>query len=270
MRMRMRPSVSGFSLVELSIVLVILGLLTGGILTGQSLIRAAELRAVTTEFNEYQTAVRTFQEKYFALPGDMPNATQFWGRADTGAFTGQCANPTNDIGSGTQTCNGNGNGNIAGTGSTEYETFRFWQHLANANLINGNFTGIRGPSSTIHAVIRENSPASKVSNAGWSARNYNFYGGDSETYPSNFVSGYGNIYDYGAQTSSNSTRGAVLTPEEVWNIDTKIDDGKPAQGKVIVRRRNACTTTGSANDLNAEYLLSNTNNDCAIIFRQVF
>ena len=49
-----------FSLVELSIVLVILGLLTGGILAGQNLIRAAELRSVITEFKTYQTAVMTF------------------------------------------------------------------------------------------------------------------------------------------------------------------------------------------------------------------
>jgi prepilin-type N-terminal cleavage/methylation domain-containing protein len=46
----------GFSLIELSIVLVILGLLTGGILTGQNLIRAAELRSITTQHQGYQTA----------------------------------------------------------------------------------------------------------------------------------------------------------------------------------------------------------------------
>ncbi|MFM9890490.1 MAG: type II secretion system protein, partial [Rickettsiales bacterium] len=69
----------GFSLVELSIVLVILGLLTGGILSGQSLIRAAELRSVSTEYNRYVTAVQTFRDKYFALPGDMTNAQSFWG-----------------------------------------------------------------------------------------------------------------------------------------------------------------------------------------------
>jgi len=79
--MAARPTSSGFSLVELSIVLVILGLLTGGILGGQALIRAAELRAVTTEYDRWVTATRTFQDKYFALPGDMTNATAFWGSA---------------------------------------------------------------------------------------------------------------------------------------------------------------------------------------------
>lgn len=58
-----------FSLVELSIVLVILGLLTGGILAGQSLIRAAELRAVSTEYSRYITATQSFRDKYFAVPG---------------------------------------------------------------------------------------------------------------------------------------------------------------------------------------------------------
>ena len=77
----------GFSLVELSIVLVILGLLTGGILTGQSLIRAAELRSVTTEFQKYQTAMMTFRDRYMALPGDMRNATAF-----LGSFARNCFN----------------------------------------------------------------------------------------------------------------------------------------------------------------------------------
>lgn len=66
---------NAFSLVELSIVLVILGLLVGGILAGQSLIRASELRAVTSEQARIVTAIQAFRDKYFALPGDMRNAS---------------------------------------------------------------------------------------------------------------------------------------------------------------------------------------------------
>lgn len=71
----------GFSLVELSIVLVILGLLTGGILSGQSLIRAAELRSVVTDIQQIQTSIYSFRDRYMALPGDMKDATDFWGIA---------------------------------------------------------------------------------------------------------------------------------------------------------------------------------------------
>ena len=56
----------GFSLVELSIVLVILGLLVGGVLSGQSLIRASELRKYTTSADKYKTAILSFRDKYFA------------------------------------------------------------------------------------------------------------------------------------------------------------------------------------------------------------
>lgn len=95
-----------FSLVELSIVLVILGLLTGGILAGQSLIRASELRAVVTEYERYIAASHTFRDKYMAIPGDMANATRFWG--DDAAL---CADA--GITNGTPgTCNGNANGSI--------------------------------------------------------------------------------------------------------------------------------------------------------------
>ena len=65
----------GFTLVELSIVLVILGLLVGGVLSGQSLIRAAELRAVSTEHSKFVTAMNSFRDKYFAAPGDMKPPT---------------------------------------------------------------------------------------------------------------------------------------------------------------------------------------------------
>jgi Tfp pilus assembly protein FimT len=51
---------NGFSSVELAIVLVILGLLVGGILAGQSLIRAAEIRGITTDMTRFNTATQTF------------------------------------------------------------------------------------------------------------------------------------------------------------------------------------------------------------------
>jgi len=158
---------SGFSLVELSIVLVILGLLTGGILTGQNLIRAAELRSVTTQFAAYQTAVLTFRDKYMALPGDMRNATLFWGAmTNCGA-----ANPS---GTGTQTCNGDGNGFIsnAGAAGQTSEAFGFWQHLSNAGLIEGRYSGIAGSGGGAHAIPRTNVPAGKISNSAWFAERF--------------------------------------------------------------------------------------------------
>ena len=68
----------GFTLIELSIVLVIIGLIAGGVLAGQDLMEAARLRAVISQVERYKTAVVTFKLKYDSLPGDMPNATKIW------------------------------------------------------------------------------------------------------------------------------------------------------------------------------------------------
>ena len=132
---------NAFSLVELSIVLVILGLLVGGVLSGQSLIRASELRSASTQFAQYRAAAYTFRDKYFALPGDMPNATAFWQSAGgTGADATCIAAQT----SATPACNGNGDGLISGGGSEPVahgERFMAWKHLANAGLVEGSYTG---------------------------------------------------------------------------------------------------------------------------------
>jgi prepilin-type N-terminal cleavage/methylation domain-containing protein len=65
----------GFTLIELSIVLVIIGLIVGGVLVGQDLIRAAEVRAQITQIEKFNTAVNTFHGKFGALPGDMDALT---------------------------------------------------------------------------------------------------------------------------------------------------------------------------------------------------
>jgi prepilin-type N-terminal cleavage/methylation domain-containing protein len=273
------PAKSAFSLVELSIVLVILGLLTGGILAGQSLIRAAELRSVTTDYNKYMTAVRAFRDKYFALPGDMTNATAFWG---TAGGTGSDTTCQTTVGTGTATCNGDGDGGTLDTISGTvyyYEEYRFWQHLANAGLIEGNFTGVQGAANTPGT----NVPSSKISNALFFVNNIANYVTSGTT-----VSG-GNVKifagDYGKSQltfinvgGSYTTAGSwPLKPEEAWNIDTKLDDGLPSSGSVWSAKGNGtntnCTTFAGVappGDAGATYLLSNSNKDCFLYFPRAF
>jgi prepilin-type N-terminal cleavage/methylation domain-containing protein len=245
---------AAFSLVELSIVLVILGLLTGGILTGQNLIRAAELRGITTEFQTYQTAVMTFRDKYFALPGDMVNATNFWSAAAT--CPGDNSTPSTDK----ATCNGNGNGSIGEIGVTG-ERYRFWHHLSNAGLIQGSYTGVTGPDSTDHAIGNENVPASRISNGTWYA---------SERPPNvsgQFIFDTGNMFILGAPKDTTLPTEPLLAAEEMWNIDTKIDDGKPGRGKLIPWHYADCTDATSTTDYDASYDLQNTDIACALLFK---
>ncbi len=213
-----------FSLVELSIVLVILGLLTGGILAGQSLIRAAELRSVTNDMARYQTALFSFRDKYMALPGDMRNATNFWtsaggnGQDDT-CFGSTTASPA--------TCNGNGNGLIDAGYSTNVvsEPLRAWQQLANAGLIEGSYNGI--VTGTAH-ILGTNCPRGRISNTGFALSASAFGGNWGETFS---AASDGNILFFGTMDGA-ITRGVALRPQEAWNIDTKLDDGKPDQGKL--------------------------------------
>lgn len=244
--------------------LVILGLLVGGIMTGQNLIRAAELRSITTERDKYIAAVYTFRDKYFALPGDMSNAEAFWGTA------ANCpGNDTQGTTDGT-TCDGDGNGIIHTDNPDSREYYRAWQHLANAGLVEGNYNGVSGPGSlSAHSVIGTNVPRSKLGNAGWTLRWYDHYNGDSETYDTDAIGGYRHILDFGAQRTTNVTRAEIISPEEVWNIDTKVDDGLPSSGNVIIRHLDQCTYSTSKTDIGKDYKLDATGNICAIIFRNV-
>lgn len=253
----------GFSLVELSIVLVILGLLVGGVLTGQSLIRAAELRSVSTEFSKYQAAVNTFRDKYFQLPGDMNNATSFWGA--TAACPGTA-------GTGTQTCDGNGSGIIANpAAASQYgETLTFWQHLQNAGLLEGRLSGMAAAGGATDMDIGVNIPRSKFPNAGWAAWN-----SPDSTVDANWfgLGHYGNVFIFGSERASTAPHGAALSVDEAWNIDTKMDDGLAVQGKIVTWKGTTSVTPNCATTdvvSTAVYNLSYSGAACSLIFRDPF
>jgi prepilin-type N-terminal cleavage/methylation domain-containing protein len=258
-----------FSLIELVVVLVIIGLIVGGITSGQNLIRNAQLQTVITDKKKYEAAVAAFQERYFQLPGDMNNATDFWGAAHTTAST--CLTTT---GSGTETCNGNGDGtlNNAAAGSQYGEVFTFWQHLANAGLVEGNFTGIAGSAGGLDFEPGINSPASRLSGAGWGTQGIGIFAGNANMYAMDYG---GNVFVFGAEVDTSTPHAATMSPEEAWNIDKKVDDGKPAYGDMIANYWNdACAAADNGshanNNLAASYKLTNSSNQCSFYIRNSF
>ena len=163
----------------------------------------------------------TFRDKYFALPGDMRNAYDFWGTLNG------CTNAdTNTTPAG---CNGNGNGIFNNSANKYHENARFWQHLASAGLIEGTYTGLQNASSP-YFTIGSNIPATKLSNVGIGVGHNEpgAYGGS--TYWGTHIDG--NVFFIGT-IYPDAPRAAAFSPEEVWNIDTKLDDGRPGTGWVI-------------------------------------
>lgn len=257
-----------FSLVELSIVLVILGLLTGGILSGQALIRAAELRSIPAEYQRYITAAHSFRDRYMGWPGDLPNAIRFWGAADNGDGIG--SDCFNAVSTDMKTCNGNGDGSIAELTSYAFEPYRFWQHMANAGLIEGSYTGApdgifsAGPPWARQATPGINIPAGRLSNSGWYIYRYQANGLN----PWNVSSGWKHTMLFGKEEASDILEVPILKPEEAWSIDTKLDDGNPGTGKVasIPGFPNCADTVDTAQATTARYLLTSSTVACVMAF----
>src|SRR5216117_1484214 len=75
---RKKSTEMGFTLVEIAIVLVIIGLLLGGILKGQEMITQAKIKNVINDFNGVTVAITSYQDRYRAIPGDDQNAAARW------------------------------------------------------------------------------------------------------------------------------------------------------------------------------------------------
>jgi prepilin-type N-terminal cleavage/methylation domain-containing protein len=204
---------SGFTLIELSVVIVILGLLVGGILGGQSLIQAQRVRNVLTDAKTYALAMQQFKDKYGYLPGDFPTATSVWGSSST-----YCSG-ANNLTSGT--CNGNGDGTIALglTANTSAEMFQAWKQMALAGLIQGNFTGVSGAGAGVDSRPGTNVPLGPIAQSGFTLGSYGTFSGDTNRYDGN----YDNVIHFGLAQTNFESYGAALLPKEAYDLDVKAD-----------------------------------------------
>jgi prepilin-type N-terminal cleavage/methylation domain-containing protein len=126
---------SGFTLVEIAIVLVIIGLLLGGILKGQEMIVQAKIKNTISDYNGVLAAYNGYIDRYRALPGDDAGANTRWSLTNA---------------------NGNGDGVINGaynaaTATPEPESRLFWQHLRQAGFIPG--TGAQQPTNAHNGIV---------------------------------------------------------------------------------------------------------------------
>jgi prepilin-type N-terminal cleavage/methylation domain-containing protein len=218
----------GFTLIELSIVLVIIGLIVGGVLVGQDLIKAAEVRAQISQIEKYNTAVNTFQAKFNCLPGDCANAADF-GFPARGQYAGE--GDGNGVLQGVinNSCCGVAVGDLQAAG----ETVVFWVDLSMAELISGGFntaTSNNPPASITGSDIALYLPPAKIGHETsvyvWSPQGIN---------------SFGIAAIYSIPTGLNF--GATIPVIDAYNIDQKIDDGLPTSGRVTTQ-----VTMGSGND----------------------
>lgn len=213
----------GFSLLEMSVVITVVGLLVGGVTAGLSLIRQAELQAVLAESKKYISATNSFQELYGFYPGDMPNASSLW------IDPVDCKDEKAPDG-----CNGSGNQKIgevtisltnaaATTGNAVEvaEIYRAWQHLSLAELITGHYSGVGAGTSNMEATP-QNSPASVREGGLYYLTWLKLETGQKAS----------QRLCLGAQITDDLAKASILSTREIWAMDDKVDDANPVRGNI--------------------------------------
>jgi prepilin-type N-terminal cleavage/methylation domain-containing protein len=279
---------TAFSLVELSIVLIIIGLLVAGVVGGSSLIKSAALRTVMSEARNYGIITNSFFVSYDALPGDIAQS--------------QFVSPsTSSLSSG---CVGDADGQIefsnnASTTLTALNAKNVTEGLCaiyqlkdsgmlqseNFNGINADFAKFKQNAST-GLIVGVHYPQSKMRGNGWV---YDFVSGTDNTVSSDSWRSVGNEAEpanvvflvgekMGAGTSTTVTELAAALPAQVLpslspadsrSIDSKIDDGLPKSGKVRAFGRENTALSGNDHCVvtsNPNYITENDGPGCVLGF----
>ena len=227
----------GFSLVELSITLVIISLLIAAIAGGIHLMQATRINKVISEMTGYGQAIDNFQLSYHNLPGDMPNATQFWSNVR------------------------NGDGNTKIEGNTT-ERLQAWTHLSKARMISSAFTGNTTDPGIFEAGV--NVPGSAIKNAYYMV-------GYEVLYPAT-TGRAGHTIALVSTDTAHNPEGGALSPQDARIIDKKLDEtANPADGNLFVLRAaiakstaGLCVTNSYTNASNADYDMSDHTDSCRL------
>ena len=190
---------TGFTLIELAIVLVIIGLLLGGVLRGQELINSAKVKNMANDFRSIPVYIYGYQDKFKAFPGDDKAATTHVGA----------------------TTNGNGNGALEGSWfnnlASTSESYQFWQHVRLANLAPG---------------------ATNATNPDWRPTNADgnpigIMAGTNSITATAMLDGAGAAIKGSYIICSQGILGKYVT-----QLDTNIDDGNSATGSMLAAKTN--------------------------------
>lgn len=193
-------SKAAFTLVELSIVLLIIGLLVGTVTVGRILIKSSQTKALISQLYEVDNATSAFVDQYNAVPGDFGGAQSTWG-----ATSCPSSNPT---------CPGNNNSQVDSLAGSNVgrEPYTFFMHLSLAGLLSGNYNGFTLPKV-------------KLKNTYMTVRHLN---------PMNRPTAFQNILNVGLISPTTMLANMnAFTSKELYDLDCKIDDCVAYTGKVI-------------------------------------
>jgi prepilin-type N-terminal cleavage/methylation domain-containing protein len=229
----------GFTLVELSIVLVIIGLVLGSIVVGRDMINAARTRMAIAQIEKYKTAVNTFRSKYNALPGDMTED-----QADDVGFTVPASRTdTANMTHGNGLIEDNAAGDTYLSAALYGENLEFWEDLSSAGLIDEHFATAQEvfvtAANLTRASLGKYLPPSVMGNNNWIAV-VGVLGAPNNTWMlpdvprGNYFLIVGIVSTSAASIPTNEND---LTPLQAQSIDTKIDDGVFDGGTVRASNR---------------------------------
>ena len=251
----MKKNEKGFTLVELAVVMIVIGLLIGGVLVSINLVEQARVNAVISSVNGTDAAINTFYDKYRAKPGDSLRATEQIPGCDASNF---CVN-------------GDGNQLVASDGRDRHtwqsniiesvyasESIQFWKHLALADIMSG-IDSSANPANLSWGKTHPSGP----------------FGGGFEFYYDRYLATGGagrgmsssHIMRMSADGILPGRAHGVISTTITAQIDTKMDDGDPNAGIVLADygpENNACKSTDSNG---GHYRTDNTSAVCIIYFR---